>query len=258
MLGVSGGYTALYIAASNGNTSVVDLLVAQRADPNLSRKGGKNALHTAASHGHLGVVQRLVDDHGVDVNRADSDGFSPLMAAAQWGHNDVIEFLVSRRANLNQRCNIRTKGINVKHHRPTAPALALGDTALHMALYGDFPGGFDVAQLLLQMNADVNITDHAGHTPLLVACNRGNFRTAQELATRGTPSVCCSYCSHCFTQALCHEVVAPTTTGAFLREKTLELLYCSDLVVRNNGAEVRSRSTGPALTPHSNNNSSRH
>jgi ankyrin repeat protein len=72
-------------------------------------------IHAAAGGGYLGLgafqqnnvpnnilpsVQYLVEQHGIDVNLPDSWGYTPLHFASVRGGNDLIEYLVSKGANV--------------------------------------------------------------------------------------------------------------------------------------------------------------
>ncbi len=80
-------------------------------------EGAPNAhpIHIAAGGGYLGLgafsvrnapdqflpaVKYLVEEHGADVNLADSWGYRPLHYAASRGDNDLIEYLVSHGADV--------------------------------------------------------------------------------------------------------------------------------------------------------------
>ncbi len=80
-------------------------------------EGAPNAhpIHIAAGGGYLGLgafsvrntpdqflpaVKYLVEEHGADVNLPDSWGYRPLHYAASRGDNDLIEYLVSRGADV--------------------------------------------------------------------------------------------------------------------------------------------------------------
>ncbi len=79
--------------------------------------GAPNAwpIHAASGGGYLGLgafsvrnvpdqfipaVQYLIDEHGADVNSSDSWGFRPLHYASARGDNALIEFLVSKGADV--------------------------------------------------------------------------------------------------------------------------------------------------------------
>jgi ankyrin repeat protein len=85
----------LFIAAQNGHTSVVELLLkADGVDVNKAREDGTTLLFIAARHGHASVVELLLKADGVDVNKAREDGTTPLFIAAQNGHTSVVELLL--------------------------------------------------------------------------------------------------------------------------------------------------------------------
>ena len=52
-------------------------------------------------HNLLDAVKYLVEEHGVDVKLTDSWGYTPLHYAASGGANDLIEYLVSKGADVN-------------------------------------------------------------------------------------------------------------------------------------------------------------
>ena len=54
------GVTPLSLACKNGNTEMVELLLAAGADPNTTLRGGETALMTAARTGKAGPVKALL------------------------------------------------------------------------------------------------------------------------------------------------------------------------------------------------------
>lgn len=110
------GSTPLLLAAEVNNLDVIKALVDAGADPNIPTETGTTPLIMAAGAGT--DVQRMRDDeeratsvqtaqflldHGADVNKPGQFGWSALHAATYQGINPLIEYLVSRGANVDQK-----------------------------------------------------------------------------------------------------------------------------------------------------------
>ena len=87
------GKTALMLAASAGKTSVVELLVANRANLDLAdRKEGQTALMMATIAGNVEVVQALLKG-GANPNLKDQAGHTCLQYAQQSGNPKISQLL---------------------------------------------------------------------------------------------------------------------------------------------------------------------
>ena len=100
-------------------------------------------IHEAAEQGDLATVTALVSATPRLIGAKDEAGETPLHLAARAGHKEIVEFLLTRKADVNVRDND-------------------GDTPLHLAAR---MGEKDVAELLLARKADVNSRDDGGYTP---------------------------------------------------------------------------------------------
>ena len=123
-VGVVGGWTALHLAAREGNTKVAKALVEAGADLDQVSEGGNHtALVVAVLNGHWDLGLDLLEQ-GADPNIADDDGMTPLFALIQsrwaaWGfhpqprtHRDqeveylgAMEVLLKAGADPNARVN---------------------------------------------------------------------------------------------------------------------------------------------------------
>ncbi|MFP4103852.1 ankyrin repeat domain-containing protein [Coleofasciculus sp.] len=93
--------TALHIAAACGDWQIVNYLVSEavQADPSAARINNFTPLHAAAMFGHTDVCQLLIDS-GATVNiQTDPQGYAPLHSAAYGGHLDTIKVLLAHGAN---------------------------------------------------------------------------------------------------------------------------------------------------------------
>jgi 26S proteasome non-ATPase regulatory subunit 10 len=140
------GWTALHLAASTGNLSVIDQLYQMVPDVNAQTTRGQTALHFATSKGHIDVVRSLLD-HGASPRTKDSLNQTPLHRAAAIGSLPILKILVAAKCPIN--ATDRSSW-----------------TALHHA-YAEGHG--DVAVELLHAGADPDRTDAEGLTPEEVA-----------------------------------------------------------------------------------------
>jgi ankyrin repeat protein len=109
------GATPLVRAAQSGDVALIQLLLAHGADPKIRTSFGDTALTAAAGIGWVEGVTReqspeesietvkLLLDLGLDVNAANLDGRTPLMASAHKGNPEVVRLLVARGAKLDTR-----------------------------------------------------------------------------------------------------------------------------------------------------------
>jgi len=94
------GRTALMMAAFDGYTEIVDLLLDYDAEVDRRDSAGRTATMYASSGPFPQTVELLLR-RGADVNRADTaEGWTALMLAAAEGHQLVVEVLLRHGANI--------------------------------------------------------------------------------------------------------------------------------------------------------------
>jgi ankyrin repeat protein len=99
------GFTALMLAAGEGHTEMVELLLANGADANTADVGKNTVLMKAAMNGYTKTVKALLA-HGAQVNARGERGFTALMWAAQYGYADTIKVLLSKGAQVNMKSDL--------------------------------------------------------------------------------------------------------------------------------------------------------
>jgi ankyrin repeat protein len=108
------GGTAFSRAAWNGDIEVMRSLLAKGADPKVVTEKGETALLLLAGAGWpLGqgylrseeeitaALKLLVEDLGLDVNAATTEGITPVIGAVFKGDNHVVQYLVDHGARLD-------------------------------------------------------------------------------------------------------------------------------------------------------------
>ena len=153
----------LYQAAANGDIEQVKNLIAQGADVNAEVAIGWSPLLAAVDEGHTQVVKVLLE-HGAKVD--DGHGwYTPLYYAIKNGHKEIVKTLISGGADVNTSPH--------EDHRQ-------GYSPLLYAIFYSHP---DIAKTLIDAGADVNAEDEDGWTPLRIALRRAPNVAKQFIGT---------------------------------------------------------------------------
>lgn len=131
----------------NNNLDAVRAQLAAGLDPNKADKDGWTPLIAAAGAGFLPIVQLLIE-RGADVNHPDVGGFTPLMCAAGAGHVDIVRFLISKGAQVDRTDD------------SSRTALSWAMTKKDVV---------EVVRALFDFRANPNHSDDTGMTPLMRA-----------------------------------------------------------------------------------------
>ncbi|CAD7704674.1 unnamed protein product [Ostreobium quekettii] len=160
------GEKPLHVAASNGHSNVVRVLLAANADVDATKRTGTTALFVAAQNGHVGVVLALLAVDADYTKARPSDGSTPLYKGAENGHLDVVLALLEAGADPNR-------------------ADHLGDAPLHISSAAVGAPSEDITNALLNSGADIDARGIAGLTPLMRAAYYGNLGVMKLLVNRG-------------------------------------------------------------------------
>ena len=95
------GRTPLLEAVRGDKPDIVELLVSQGASLNVSTPQGTTALHLAVREGNKKIVELLVKKYEFDINTPDKEGFITLHIAASEGDKELVEFLLDNKALID-------------------------------------------------------------------------------------------------------------------------------------------------------------
>ncbi|KAK7476859.1 hypothetical protein BaRGS_00031941 [Batillaria attramentaria] len=137
----------LFEACHKNNVEQVVTLLSGGVDPNRFDKKGKTPLHIACEHGHAEIVSNLLWA-GCRVNHQDKQMRTPLHIACEHGHEHIVAQLISA------RCDVNSQDIHEC-------------TPLHIACEH---GHLNIVKNLLLAGCDVNSRDNTNSTPLHYAC----------------------------------------------------------------------------------------
>jgi len=138
----------LHVASKIGHETVVQYLLANRAEVSAIDTNMRVPLHLAAKEGHV-VIVRLLLDNGFDIDVKDKHGSTPLELAVRGGHMTVIRLLLENGSNVHSKNKDQW-------------------TILHQAA---FRGNEEVVQMLLDKgsHSDIHTKTSRGCTPLTLA-----------------------------------------------------------------------------------------
>jgi ankyrin repeat protein len=149
------GLSALLLARYHGHADIVEILLAA---------GLELDAFEAAATGQTARLSELTGDASA-VRACSSDGFTPLHLASFFGHDDAVELLLERGADVNAVSR------NPMRVMP-----------LHSAVAGKHSG---IARRLVAAGADVGARQQDGFTPLHEAAQNGDGELVELLLDRG-------------------------------------------------------------------------
>jgi len=159
------GETPLHTAAKGGDLELVQLFIYWGMSPDYtSSLTGETPLHSACkTTGNLHVVKFIIST-GVNIIAQDANGQTPLHLAAMHGNSTTVSYLLACGSPVDMLDNWR-------------------ESALQKAVA--HPYGVETVQQLVAHGADVNRTDSAGLTPVVVAFRMKNKRMISCLERGG-------------------------------------------------------------------------
>jgi len=162
-------YTALHLAAYNGNTTIVKELIDNGADITIlgSLFDGEflvqgTPLHMASHFGYVETMENLIQKDNIDVTDGTFDYFTALHAAVINGKINAIEFLLSKGADI--------EAFN-----------GASDTAVTIASEN---GQLETLKFLVSKGAKLNVVSNV-QTPLLAAAENGHLEVVKFLIENG-------------------------------------------------------------------------
>lgn len=166
--GVSYNDNAILMASQGSRRDATKLEVYQfleslKIKPTAVGKGGENVLHNIARKPNQKEIIQYFIAKGVDVNKADAEGNTPLMNAAAINRDTAtLALLISRTKNLNQA---NSKGA-------TALSLAVGSNSEAVVRY------------LIEKGASLNVVDKSGDNLAAYLLQAYQPRTLEDFAAK--------------------------------------------------------------------------
>jgi len=156
------GVNSMMFAAQNGHTDIVKILLKNDAKPNVRAVDGNTSLILSILNGYIETAEYLIRN-GADINISDYDQVTPLMHAIAVDSFYLPDLLLYYGADIALKDN---KGKN---------ALMLASKLGH----------FEIVIKLLEGGADINSSDNEGNTPLHYATTTGKTDVMEILLLNG-------------------------------------------------------------------------
>lgn len=150
--------------SSKKPATVLDANLSEVSLVAVEAKERDDALLKAAETGDLPAVKKLLKE-GAHVDALNTDGWSPLIFAAQGGHAEVAHLLMEKGADVNRRSTTE-----------------IGSIPLSFATGG---GSLELMADLVKHGADVNGQGRNGMTPLASAAGKGLIPPVEFLLANG-------------------------------------------------------------------------
>lgn len=171
---VSGGYTAMNMAAYNGNLKGLRVLLNAGAEAGNTLTYAVDSYNNKVAYPTIVAMVEYLIKAGADVNSRDVFMYTPLMLSAH---------LKDRKASVKVMKMLLAAGADTRLKDK------YGDAAIHEAITscsGDKDGSkcVELVELLIKAGADVNETDSDRHTPAIVAIMKIDDRKASVQVLR--------------------------------------------------------------------------
>src|SRR5580698_4798443 len=176
------GTSAITEAAIIGSAPIIDALLKAGADPNFRTTDGETPLMAAARSGKVEAAKVLLAA-GAEINAREAwGGQSAIMWASAQGQADMVKFLASKDASLNDHGKVNQWERKIIQEPRPKDMNKGGFTSLH---YAAREGCIPCVQNLLAAGADPDSEDPDRETPLLLALENMHFDTAAVLVKGG-------------------------------------------------------------------------
>ncbi|KFO62919.1 Ankyrin repeat and death domain-containing protein 1B, partial [Corvus brachyrhynchos] len=159
---VNEGNTALHLAAKNGHSEVVEILLEQWEEINDLNQNEETPFYLAVEGGHEKCAELLLEA-GSDINVLTQNNTSALQVAIQNGHLSLVTFLIDKNIDL-------------------IPKPEQKNSPLHLAVISN---NLPVVKSLLDANHDINSLNQRQETPLHLAADLGNVELVEVLLKSG-------------------------------------------------------------------------
>lgn len=162
-------------AMMRGNEEMVQILLEWYADTNIVNDIGESPLMVAA-RSDLGGIMKLLIEHGAGIDVQDDSGKTALMHAAIAGHVNTVHVLLDEIADMSLQSNEGLTALDYAKQQKNSAIAVLLETTHHgreeiesSLLKYVAEGDVKMVEAAVKLDANIEVRDGDGNTPLLVA-----------------------------------------------------------------------------------------
>ena len=159
-------YLYIHMAIEVENSKIVHLLLSKGANVDARDELKRTPLHLATERKNCEIIQLLLD-YNADINAYQRHVLTPLQIAIRLKDIKSTKILLQNGANPNFAPNFQ-QGYRL--------------IPIHVGVSHE---SLEIVELLIAYNADLNIKDHRGFTPMHVAIHKRNVKMMKGLLLNG-------------------------------------------------------------------------
>ncbi len=206
------GKSLLHKASEEGNLDKIVVLLEKGANVEQGDRRGRQPFHIAAMYGHYEAFKLLINQRQANIKAKTKLSSPVLIQAAIGGNIDLISYLISKGANVNDMNDNKYTVLNFATYNGHVEAIKLllengaqytddlqrassgrryiintichryGLTALGIA---SWHGRLSIVNYLISCGANINTCEKCGYSPLSSASYKGNLEVAKVILANG-------------------------------------------------------------------------
>ncbi len=190
----------LILAAKNGHTEIVKILIEHKANVNTQNISHTTPLMSAVTFGDYETTKILLE-HSAQTELTDYQNNTALHIAAAHNRTDILRLLLEHHANINAigehnytplikaiECNrIENVEILAKNGADLEHKTSGNQNALHLAIIKDKP---QIVKILIENNANIEVLDADNLSPLVLSVKYNCVEITKYLIKNGALVFC--------------------------------------------------------------------